>query len=49
VIFTFSIGDPQMIHIGVDPSHGIEAVLVAGDPQPVPDWLRDELLQHSPQ
>ena len=46
VIFTFSFGDPQMIHVAPpDSGAGIDTALVAGDPEPVPDWLRDELLQ----
>ncbi len=50
VIFTFSIGEPSMIHVGPpDPTLGIGAALVAGEPQPLPDWLRDELRQQVPQ
>jgi hypothetical protein len=49
VIFTFSIGEPSMIHVGPpDPTLGIGAALVAGEPQPLPDWLRDELRQEVP-
>lgn len=45
VIFEFTVGDPVMIRVGppivgnvVDLSR-----LVAGDPEPLPDWLREEL------
>jgi hypothetical protein len=50
VIFTFWTGDPVMVHVA--PAAGIAllgeagvgaAGLIAGDPQPVPDWLLDEL------
>ena len=43
VIYRFSVGDPTMINVGprLD-GDGIVDDLVAGAPEPVPDWLRDE-------
>ncbi len=44
VIFTFAVGDPVMIHVGPTNVGGaIAAGLVAGDPEPLPDWLLQEM------
>jgi hypothetical protein len=44
VVFTFSIGDPSMIHVGPDAN----GVVVAGVPEAPPDWLMDELNAREP-
>jgi hypothetical protein len=49
VIYQFSIGDPVMIHVrstagGVD----MNEELVADDPEPLPDWLLEELEAEAP-
>ena len=44
VIFTFSIGDPSMIHVGPDAN----GVVVAGFPEAPPDWLIKELDAREP-
>ena len=44
VIFTFSIGDPSMIHVGPDAN----GVVVAGFLEPLPDWLIKELNAREP-
>lgn len=43
VIFTFSFGDPSMVHVGQPEGGPAGAGFVAGDPEPLPDWLLDEL------
>jgi hypothetical protein len=44
VIFTFAVGDPMMIHVGPTIVGGANAAgLVAGDPEPLPDWLLQEM------
>jgi hypothetical protein len=50
VIFTFWTGDPVMVHvapagdIALLGEAGVGAAgLIAGDPEPLPDWLLDEL------
>ena len=44
VIFTFTAGDPVMIHVGPPTNVGAPPnVLVVGDPEPLPDWLREEI------
>jgi hypothetical protein len=41
VIFTFAFGDPVMIHVGLGET--TDAGFGAGEPEPVPDWLIDEI------
>jgi hypothetical protein len=44
VIFTFAVGDPVGIHVGPANVGGASAAgLVAGDPEPLPDWLLQEM------
>jgi hypothetical protein len=43
-IFTFSIGDPSMIHISRDAN----GVLIPGNPESPPDWLKEELSRQGP-
>jgi hypothetical protein len=44
VIYQFSIGEPVMIHVRSTPDV-VEMTdeLIAGDPEPLPDWLLEEL------
>ena len=43
VIFTFSIGDPSMIHVAPD----VNGVVVAENLQAVPGWLLEEIEQEN--
>lgn len=49
VIYRFSIGDPLMIHVRPSAADGDFMVdnLVAGDPEPLPGWLLEELQAES--
>ena len=41
VVFTFSMGDPTMIHVVPDATGALSAL----NPESPPDWLRDEIRQ----
>jgi hypothetical protein len=44
VIFTFSAGAPAIVHVGRPSNVGaVPNALIAGPPQPVPDWLLKEI------
>lgn len=38
VVFTFSIGDPSMVHVTTDEG----GALIAGDPEALPEWLLED-------
>lgn len=46
VIFTFMLGDPVMVHVGPN-NPEVANDLLAGEPEPLPDWLIDELAAHT--
>ena len=49
VIFLFGDGDPSMVHVGPPEALGAPGDgLVASAPEPVPDWLLDELAAAAP-
>ena len=49
VIYQFSIGDPVMIHVRTRPGvEDMNEALVAGEPEPLPDWLLEELQAGKP-
>jgi hypothetical protein len=45
VIFTFSVGEPRMIFVAHAQGTGGEPLgpIEAGDPQPVPDWVLEQI------